>query len=48
MKVTGTLGILIVAVERKIILIGDANHLLARMIKYGYRSPIDNLSGLFS
>ena len=47
-KVTGTLGILIVAVERKIIPINDANHLLAQMIKYGYRSPIDNLSGLFS
>ena len=47
-KVTGTLGILIVAVERKIIPIGDANHLLSQMIKDGYRSPINNLSDLFS
>jgi len=47
-KVTGTLGILIVAVERKIIPISDANHLLAQMITYGYRSPIEKLSGQFS
>ena len=46
-KVTGTLGILVVAVERKIIPIGEANHLLAQMIEYGYRSPTDNLNNLF-
>jgi predicted nucleic acid-binding protein len=47
-KVTGTLGILVVAVERKLISIDDANHLLAQMIEYGYRSPVNNLSNLFS
>ena len=46
-KVTGTLGILVVAIERKIIPIGEAEHLLAQMIDYGYRSPVDNLSSLF-
>jgi predicted nucleic acid-binding protein len=45
-KVTGTLGILVVAVERKVILIDEANRLLARMIEYGYRSPIDQLNKL--
>ena len=47
-QVTGTLGILVVAVDRKIIPIGDANHLLAQMIKNGYRSPVDNLNSLLS
>jgi predicted nucleic acid-binding protein len=45
-KVTGTLGILVVAVERKVIPIDEANHLLAQMIKYGYRSPIVNVNSL--
>jgi predicted nucleic acid-binding protein len=44
--VSGTLGILVVAVERKIIPIGEANQLLAQMIEYGYRSPVDNLRSL--
>jgi predicted nucleic acid-binding protein len=47
-KVTGTSGILIVAVERKIIPMADANHLLAKMIQNGYRAPVDNLSSLLS
>lgn len=47
-NVTGTLGILIVAVERKVIPIGDANHILAQMIQNGYRSPVDHLNSLFS
>ena len=46
-KVTGTLGILVVAVERKLISIEAANHLLAQMIAYGYRSPVNDLSNLF-
>ena len=45
-KVTGTLGILVVAVERKVIPIDEANRLLAQMIAYGYRSPINNLNSL--
>jgi predicted nucleic acid-binding protein len=45
-KVTGTLGILVIAVERKVISIEEANHLLAQMIAYGYRSLIDKLNNL--
>ena len=47
-KVTGTLGILVVAVERKIILLDEANRYLAQMIQNGYRSPVDDLSSLLS
>jgi len=47
-KVTGTLGILVVAVERKIISFDEANQLLAQMIQNGYRSLVDDLAGLLS
>ena len=47
-KVTGTLGILVVALECKIILLDEANQYLAQMIQNGYRSPVDDLSGLLS
>jgi len=47
-KVTGTLGILVMVVELKIISIDEAEDLLAQMIEFGYRSPIDKLSNLFS
>ena len=47
LKVTGTLGILVVAVERQFIKFSEAESLLAQMIEYGYRSPIDELSKLF-
>ena len=46
--VSGTLGILVVAVERKIIPIAEANPLLMQMIQNGYHSPVDNLSSLLS
>ena len=42
-KVTGTLGILVMAVERQIIIIDEANQYLAQMIRNGYRSPVDDL-----
>jgi predicted nucleic acid-binding protein len=47
-KVTGTLGILVVAVERQITLLDKANQYLAQMIRNGYRSPVDDLSSLLS
>ena len=47
-KVTGTLGILVVAVERQIIIIDEANQYLAQMIRNGYRSPVDDLSNLLT
>ena len=47
-KVTGTLGILVVAVERQIITIDEANQYLAQMIRNGYRSPVDDLSNLLT
>lgn len=47
-KFTGTLGILVVAVEHRMITIHEANQLLAQMIEYGYRSPVENLNKRFS
>jgi predicted nucleic acid-binding protein len=47
-KVTGTLGILVVAVERKIIVLDEANRYLAQMIQNGYRYPVKDLSSLLS
>jgi predicted nucleic acid-binding protein len=47
-RVTGSLGILVVAIERKIISIGEAELVLAKMIDYGYWSPVENLKSLFS
>ena len=46
--VTGTVGILVVAVERDIISINGANQLLNEMIRNGYRSPLDDLNGLLT
>ena len=45
-KITGTLGILVVAVERRKITLEEANRLLAAMIENGYRSPVDELDSL--
>jgi predicted nucleic acid-binding protein len=45
-KITGTLGILVVAVERQKIALEEANQLLAAMIENGYRSPVDELDSL--
>jgi predicted nucleic acid-binding protein len=47
-RVTGTLGILVVAVERKKITLKEANQLLVEMIERGYHSPVDDLGSLFS
>jgi predicted nucleic acid-binding protein len=46
-KVAGTLGVLVVVVERKIIQIGEVELLLVQMIDYGYCPLLDNLSRLF-
>ncbi|MBI5351706.1 MAG: DUF3368 domain-containing protein [Chloroflexi bacterium] len=45
-KVTGTLGILVVAIERKKCTLKDANDTLAKMIQLGYHSPVDDLKEL--
>lgn len=45
--VTGTLGILVVAVERRRITLQKANQLLIEMIERGYHSPVDDLGSLF-
>jgi len=45
-KVTGTLGILVVAIESKICTLKDANDTLAKMIQLGYHSPVDGLKEL--
>jgi predicted nucleic acid-binding protein len=41
--VSGTLGALILCVKRNLIDLEQANHLLARMIAAGYRSPLSEL-----
>ncbi len=43
LQVTGTLGILKLAVERGILSVEEGNNLLRQMIASGYRSPYDNL-----
>ena len=45
--VTGTLGLLVIAVERKRIALKEANQLLVEMIERGYHSPVDDLGSLF-
>jgi predicted nucleic acid-binding protein len=45
-KISGTLGILVVAVERRKITLEEGNQLLAAMIENGYRSPVDELGSL--
>jgi predicted nucleic acid-binding protein len=47
-KVTGTLGILVIDVERKRITLEEANQVLEKMIEYGYRSPVKDLGSLIS
>ena len=43
---SGTLGCLIVAVEKQLFTLPQANTFLAQMIAYGYRSPVTDLSSL--
>jgi predicted nucleic acid-binding protein len=44
--VTGTLGILALAVRRKLLTLAQANALLNDMIAAGYRSPMQKLDAL--
>jgi predicted nucleic acid-binding protein len=44
--VTGTVGVLDVAVRRGLLTLAQANGLLADMIAAGYRSPLDRLDEL--
>jgi predicted nucleic acid-binding protein len=46
-KVSGTLGILKVAIEEKMILIDEANLILSKMIEKGYRSPVKSMNDVF-
>ena len=44
--VSGTLGILVLAVRRKVLILDDANVLLEAMVAAGYRSPVNKVDGL--
>ena len=44
--VSGSVGCLILAVERQLLVADEANVLLQNMIQQGYRSPIADLEGL--
>jgi predicted nucleic acid-binding protein len=44
--VTGTLGILALAVRRGLLALAEANGLLADMVTAGYRSPVEDLDEL--
>jgi len=44
--VTGTLGILALAVRRQLLTLAQANALLADMVAVGYRSPMERLDTL--
>ncbi|HYU34371.1 MAG TPA: hypothetical protein VEW48_19635 [Thermoanaerobaculia bacterium] len=43
LDITGTLGCLLELVDLSVLPLGDADLLLARMRKQGYRSPVDSL-----
>jgi predicted nucleic acid-binding protein len=45
-RVTGTLGILVLAVEQHELTLDQANELLSRMVAAGYRSPVASLDAL--
>ncbi len=45
-KLSGTLGCLVLAIENQLCSLNEANRYLAKMIQYGYRSPINDLSAL--
>ncbi|MGD8245666.1 MAG: DUF3368 domain-containing protein [Anaerolineae bacterium] len=44
--VTGTLGILALAVHRDLVTLAQANAVLANMVAAGYRSPVERLDDL--
>ncbi|MBN1877094.1 MAG: DUF3368 domain-containing protein [Anaerolineae bacterium] len=44
--VTGTIGILVLAVRRELLTLRQANTLLTEMIAAGYRSPLEKLDTL--
>lgn len=45
-RVTGTIGCLVVAIDRDLCTLDDANRWLATMIQQGYRSPVPDLTPL--
>ncbi|MCC7355614.1 MAG: DUF3368 domain-containing protein [Anaerolineae bacterium] len=45
-KVSGTIGVLLLLVKRGELPVGDADDLLASMVTHGYRSPVSSLADL--
>lgn len=45
-RLSGTLGCLILAIERDLCALERANHWLSEMIRFGYRSPVAELTTL--
>lgn len=45
-RVSGSIGCLILAVEKQLLSTNEANSLLQEMIRQGYRSPVDDLTKL--
>jgi predicted nucleic acid-binding protein len=45
-RLSGTLGCLVLATERKICTLGEANYWLNKMIEQDYKSPINDLTSL--
>ncbi|MCX6028265.1 MAG: hypothetical protein NT169_03055 [Chloroflexi bacterium] len=45
-KTAGTVGLLVMAIEARLVSIDQANALLSAMIAAGYRSPVENLAAL--
>lgn len=44
--ISGSIGCLVLSVERGHTSLDQANHLLARMVAYGYHAPVSDLTGL--
>ncbi len=47
-SVSGTVGLLIVAVQHRVLTLSEGNELLHEMVGYGYRSPVTNLDDLIN
>jgi predicted nucleic acid-binding protein len=44
----GTVGILVLCVRRQVLVAGEAQELLSRMIAFGYRSPVMDIKELLT
>lgn len=45
-RLSGSLGCLVLAIERHLCTLGEANYWLNRMIEQDYKSPVNDLSSL--